>query len=112
MNEDNRDPEPATMSRQELIDEVIRLRAQIADDQDYYRKCRDMMADKLHSYNDKFNLQEEVIADLTCQVQCNLDNREKSAYESKDAAMEMTRVPRLDRPADSILPKFEASGLF
>lgn len=109
MDEDNRDPEPATMSREALIDEVIRLRAQVAEDQDYYRKCRDMMADKLHSYNDKFNLQEEVIHDLTKEVE-NLQSSTEMNENKRQG--ERGRVPQLSSQAQMELARFDADKLF
>lgn len=109
MNEDNRDPDPTTMSRKALIDEVIRLRAQVAEDQDYYRKCRDMMADKLQSYNEKFNMQEEVIADLSKQIE---NNKVSTKVDDSLYQRETTRVPQLPRLTFAAVPAFDGYKVF
>ncbi len=109
MDEDNRDPDPTTMSRKELVDEVLRLRVQVAQDQDYYRQCRDKMAEKLQSYNEKFNLQEEVIAEL---IRNSPSQNSSATGELLRENRETARVPQLVSSGFKLLPAFNPENLF
>lgn len=93
-----------TLSKKQLVEEVLRLRQQISEDQDHYRKCRDMMAEKLQNYNDKFNLQEEAIHYLDEQLSMKT---KVNAEMGKMKFSEVARVPEFPRQAPLILPAFK-----
>jgi hypothetical protein len=88
---------------------VLRLRQQIVEDQDHYRKCRDMMAEKLQNYNDKFNLQEEAIQYLDEQLNMKTPvNAENGKLECKEIA----RVPQFPAQKAGSMAAFNPKHLF
>lgn len=103
MADEPHEVDPTTLSKRELVAEVYRLRQQIVDDQDHYRKCRDMMAEKLNSYNEKFNLQEEAIRYLDQQLkEAQSLNPDKGKLNNREVA----RVPEFPKQPPPILPAF------
>jgi hypothetical protein len=104
MGDESDEVDLTTLSKKQLVEEVLRLRQQISEDQDHYRKCRDMMAEKLQNYNDKFNLQEEAIHYLDEQLKSKTTSQAgENTYHNREVA----RVPEFPRQAPLILPAFK-----